>query len=60
METVERLCDRIAVMDRGAIVAEGTTAEVTGGEALDDVFARLVGATDEPTTGLSWLHSSSD
>jgi ABC-2 type transport system ATP-binding protein len=60
METVERLCDRVAVMDRGVIVAEGTTPEVTDGQPLDEVFARLVGATDGPEPGLSWLHSSSD
>jgi ABC-2 type transport system ATP-binding protein len=59
METVERLCDRVAVMDQGRIVAEGTTDEVTGGQPLDEVFARLVGAVDGPTPGLSWLHSSS-
>ena len=28
MEEVERLCDRIAIMDRGKIVAEGTLAEL--------------------------------
>jgi ABC-2 type transport system ATP-binding protein len=28
MEEAERLCDRIAVMDEGRIVAEGTTAEL--------------------------------
>lgn len=60
MDTVERLCDRVAIMDQGLVIAAGTTREVTGGQALDDVFAQLVGATEGPEPGLSWLRSSSD
>ncbi|GAA0222985.1 ABC transporter ATP-binding protein [Cryptosporangium japonicum] len=35
MEEAERLCDRVGIIDRGALVAEGTTRELTGlvGEA---------------------------
>ncbi len=59
METVERLCDRLAVMHLGRVVAAGTTKAVTRGRPLEDVFVRLVGAPPE-TEGLAWLGSSSD
>lgn len=49
LETVERLCDRIAILDRGRIVAQGTVGELRGQadveeEApLEEVFVRLIG-----------------
>jgi sodium transport system ATP-binding protein len=45
MREAEKLCDRIAVIHNGRILAEGTLAELrarTGGQDLDDVFIRLV------------------
>jgi ABC-2 type transport system ATP-binding protein len=50
MEEAETLCDRVAVIDRGRIVARGTVAELKekaalgngGGATLKDVFFRLV------------------
>jgi len=30
MEEAERLCDRVGIIDRGTLVAEGTTRELTG------------------------------
>ncbi|MEA5074935.1 MAG: ABC transporter ATP-binding protein [Coriobacteriia bacterium] len=48
MEEVEYLCDRIAIMDHGAIIAEGTLNElrdVVGG--MDVVAVKVAGATPE-------------
>jgi ABC-2 type transport system ATP-binding protein len=59
METVERLCDHVAVMHAGRLVASGRIDEVRGGRPLEDVFVELVGATDGGGEGLSWLGSSS-
>ncbi len=45
MQEVEALCDRIAVIAQGRIVAFGTPAELrqqTGHEALEDVFMKTV------------------
>ena len=48
LDTVERLCTRVGVLNRGAIIAEGTLDEVrrraeTGESAtLEEVFLRLV------------------
>jgi sodium transport system ATP-binding protein len=46
MSEVERLCDRIAVLNQGIIIAEGTKAELlsmTGQTSLEEAFVRLVG-----------------
>lgn len=54
MDTVQRLCTHVAVINHGQLVASGTTAEVADGMDLTQRFAALVGGvhTDE---GLSWL-----
>ena len=44
MEEAERLCDRVAVVDQGQIIAIGKPALlVNDGETLDDAFLRLTG-----------------
>ena len=45
MSEVEELCDRIAIIDRGKLIAEGTVAELagrTGADNLEGAFFRLV------------------
>lgn len=42
LEVVERLCDTVAVIRRGELVASGPTDEVCGSESLEDVFLELV------------------
>jgi ABC-2 type transport system ATP-binding protein len=55
LEVVERLCDHIAIINEGKIVLSGTLDEVRrGGESLEDVFVRLVGAK-APVERLDWL-----
>ena len=60
MELVEQVCDHVSVIDKGKILATGTTGEVRNGKTLQQAFIDLVGprATDEE--GLSWLGSSSN
>lgn len=52
MQEIEELCDRIALMSRGRIVAVGSPAELKAkvgpGASLDDVFALLVQEGNEP------------
>jgi len=46
MEEVERLCDRVAVLDAGRIIATGTPSglvERVGADSLDDAFVALTG-----------------
>jgi len=54
MEVVERLCDHVAVMHQGHVVAEGITAELCDGRRLEDVFVDKVGAI-ERSVDLDWL-----
>jgi ABC-2 type transport system ATP-binding protein len=58
MELVEQVCDHVAIISQGRIVASGTTEQVRGGKTLQRAFIDLVGskASEE---GLSWLGSSS-
>jgi ABC-2 type transport system ATP-binding protein len=58
MELVERLCDHVAIVHRGRLVAQGTVGEFAGGGSLEDAFVEAVGGearTDEE--GLAWLGS---
>lgn len=41
MSVAEAVCDRIAIMNRGRIIASGTTAELKSDRALEDVFLEL-------------------
>jgi ABC-2 type transport system ATP-binding protein len=56
LEVVERLCDRIAIINYGRIVAEGSIEELRAGEeTLEDLFVRVVGAEARTTESLGWL-----
>ncbi|MCB8961340.1 MAG: ABC transporter ATP-binding protein [Ardenticatenales bacterium] len=62
LEIVERLCTRVAVINEGRLVAEGTIPELrarvaTGDQSnLEDLFLKAVGAADEADEdNLSWL-----
>jgi len=60
LDVVERLCDEVAVIDRGRIVAQGTLDEIRaeralrGDATLEDVFLKLVQA-DVRREDLSWI-----
>lgn len=55
MALVEQLCDRVAVVSVGKVVAEGTISEVQAGGSLEDAFVSLVGASTRGAEGLAWL-----
>jgi len=60
LDVVERLCDEVAVIDKGKLVAQGSLAEIrtqlvtTHDATLEDVFLKLV-AADVERRDLSWL-----
>ncbi len=57
LDVVERLCDEVAIIDHGRIVAQGSLDQIRAqGDAasLEDVFLRLV-AADLKREDLSWI-----
>jgi ABC-2 type transport system ATP-binding protein len=60
LDVVERLCDEVAIIDRGRIVAQGTLDEIRRQRevgldtSLEDVFLKLV-AADVKREDLSWI-----
>lgn len=63
MEEAERAASRIAVIDRGKIIAEGTAQELkdkTGTASLEDAFLALTGKTirDEGGTAIERLRTN--
>jgi ABC-2 type transport system ATP-binding protein len=55
LEVVERLCDRVAIINEGRIVIEGSMNELRSGQVtLEDTFVRVVGGEKAPQV-LDWL-----
>jgi ABC-2 type transport system ATP-binding protein len=59
MDLVQRMCDHVAVIAAGRVLAAGTLDEVRAGETLEDRFVHLVGGRVQGED-LAWLHTSSD
>ncbi|CAN5273597.1 hypothetical protein BH09ACT5_BH09ACT5_12350 [soil metagenome] len=59
MDLVQRICDHVAVVVRGEILADGTMAEVRNGQTLEERFVDLAGGRNT-VEGLEWLHSFFD
>ncbi|MFJ1753174.1 ABC transporter ATP-binding protein [Kitasatospora sp. NPDC088134] len=55
MELVESLCDWVAVVNAGRVVAAGPLAEVRGGTSLHQAFLGLVGVREDDGRSLGWL-----
>ena len=58
MDLVQRMCDHVAVIANGHVLAAGTVDEVRAGASLEDRFVQLVGGRSTGE-GLEWLHTSS-
>lgn len=42
LEVAQKLCNKVAIIKKGRLVAHGSTAEVTGDSSLEDVFLELI------------------
>lgn len=58
MELVEGLCDHVAVVAGGAVLAAGPLDEVRAGRSMHDRFLELVGARPDSGEGLAWLSAT--
>ncbi len=61
LEIAQAICDRVAILDHGQIIAEGSldelrqTAHASSAETLEDIFLRLTGEEEERTVARSLL-----
>ncbi|CAL8898504.1 ABC transporter ATP-binding protein [Kocuria varians] len=55
MDLVQRMCDHVAIMDQGRVLAEGTMDQVRDGMSLEDRFVSFVGGRTDAGEGLLWL-----
>ena len=42
LEVAEKICDKVAIIQGGKIVAEGRMDEVKGDSSLEDIFMELI------------------
>lgn len=59
MDMVQRICDDVAVVVGGKVLAAGTMSEVRSGKTLEERFVELAGGR-KATEGMDWLHTFSD
>ena len=59
MDLIQRVCDHVAIIVEGAVLASGTVADVRGATTLEERFIELAGG-HTVAGGLGWLQSSSD
>ncbi|RWZ49866.1 ABC transporter ATP-binding protein [Labedella phragmitis] len=57
MDLVQRMCDHVAIIGSGRLLAAGTTDEVRAGSTLEDRFVELVGGRHH-SEGPTWLRTS--
>jgi ABC-2 type transport system ATP-binding protein len=58
MDLVQRMCDHVAIIAAGHVLAAGTVDEVRGVSSLEDRFVELVGGRTSGE-GLAWLRTLS-
>jgi ABC-2 type transport system ATP-binding protein len=56
MDLVQRMCDHVAVVAGGRVLAAGTVEDVRAGMSLEDRFVQLVGGRSQ-AEGLEWLRT---
>jgi ABC-2 type transport system ATP-binding protein len=59
LEVIERLCEQVAIINRGKVIVQGTLSELRhqaaeGASTLEDIFVNLVGA-ERYSDNLDWL-----
>jgi ABC-2 type transport system ATP-binding protein len=56
LEVVERLCDRVAIINEGRLIVDAPMSELRAGqETLEDIFVRAVGGVERSAEKLDWL-----
>ena len=59
MDLIQRVCDHVAIIVNGQVLAAGAVDDVRGNGTLEDRFVELAGGR-KAAEGMEWLHSFSD
>lgn len=59
MDFIQRVCDSVAIIVHGKVLAAGPVDEVRSGDTLENRFVELAGGR-KAAEGMEWLHSFSD
>ena len=59
IDMVQRVCDHVAIIVQGRVLAAGTIDEVRGEQTLEERFAELAGER-QIGEGMEWLHNFSN
>lgn len=59
MDLIQRVCDHVAIVVNGQVLAAGAVDDVRGNGTLEDRFVELAGGR-KAAEGMEWLHSFSD
>ncbi len=59
MDLIERVCDAVAIIAEGRVLASGPMEEVLDGQSLEQRFVELAGGATA-VEGMEWLQSFSD
>lgn len=59
MDLIQRICDSVAIIVRGQVLASGSMDAVRDGASLEDRFVALAGGR-KAAEGMEWLHTFSD
>lgn len=60
LDVVEKVCTRIAIINKGAIIAEGASADIaqsTGQKSLEEAFSKLTGVRDARESAQDFLEA---
>jgi ABC-2 type transport system ATP-binding protein len=59
MDLIQRVCDHVAIIVQGRVLAAGTVDAVRGQKTLEERFVELAGGR-KVAEGMEWLHNFSD
>jgi ABC-2 type transport system ATP-binding protein len=59
MDLIQRVCDHVAIIVHGTVLAAGAVDDVRGSGTLEERFVELAGGR-KAAEGMEWLHSFSD
>lgn len=59
MDLIQRVCDHVAIIVHGKVLAAGAVDDVRGNGTLEERFVELAGGR-KAAEGMEWLHSFSD